>query len=178
MIDPASLTSIGKVNKTHGINGELSVVFFGDYDYDLLNHIFFCMDGIYVPFFIENIRSRGTESALITIDDVNSDEAASEFVGKEFFAERDNPTLHAYDDFDPDGFYAEDLIGWEAHLTDGSIIGKITDVDSSTSNVLFIIRTCHGGTAYVPVTPDFIDDIDRQNRIITFELPEGLLNLN
>jgi ribosomal 30S subunit maturation factor RimM len=49
MIKDDQIISIGKVNKTHGIKGELSVLTYADIDMLELKCIIFDIDGIYVP---------------------------------------------------------------------------------------------------------------------------------
>ena len=51
-------------------------------------------------------------------------------------------------------------------------LGEITYVDDSTQNILF-----HVGERLIPAVESFISDIDHQARIITMQLPEGLLDL-
>ena len=42
---------------------------------------------------------------------------------------------------------------------------------------MFEVVTPEGTSLLVPATDDFIDDIDREQRLITMRLPEGLLEL-
>ncbi len=56
-------------------------------------------------------------------------------------------------------------------------VGTIEDVDLSTQNALFIVCNPEG-TVYIPISEDFIDNIDTENRVIQMTLPEGIVNLN
>jgi len=56
-------------------------------------------------------------------------------------------------------------------------IGKVIDVDDSTINTLFVVD--HNDTeVLIPAQEDFIVDLDRKKRIITMQIPVGLLDLN
>ena len=48
----------------------------------------------------------------------------------------------------------------------------IDSVDDSTANILFQV-----GDLLVPAAAPFIREVDHQKRIITMELPEGLIEL-
>ena len=54
---------------------------------------------------------------------------------------------------------------------------KIVDVDDSTENILFYVDY-NGKTVLLPAADDLIIEIDNQEKIITTELPEGLLDLS
>ena len=55
-------------------------------------------------------------------------------------------------------------------------LGEITDIDESTINTLFVIES-DGEEILVPAQEEFILGIDRENREIFFNLPEGLVSL-
>lgn len=54
---------------------------------------------------------------------------------------------------------------------------KIIDLDDTTDNYLFIIETPDGRNVMVPVADEYVVDIDTENRIITLDLPDGLLDI-
>lgn len=56
-------------------------------------------------------------------------------------------------------------------------LGEVTDVDDSTLNTLFIVDR-QGEELLIPAQEDFIVDIDQQHKVITVDLPQGLLNLD
>lgn len=177
MIKASELTAIGAIVKPHGVKGEMVISMRDDrIDIGRTECIVMDMDGIYVPFFIENVRQKGRESFIISIDGINSDAKASEFTGKTVYALRDRMAATSDDDAD-DGFYASDLIGFKALKPDGSTTGTITDIEDSTLNVLAIILTADGRTVYMPLAEEFITDIDPDSRTITFDAPEGIESL-
>ena len=177
MIKASELTAIGAIVKPHGVKGEMVISMRDDrIDIGRTECIVMDMDGIYVPFFIENVRQKGRESFIISIDGINSDTKASEVTGKTVYALRDRMAATSDDDAD-DGFYASDLIGFKALKPDGSTTGTITDIEDSTLNVLAIILTADGRTVYMPLAEEFITDIDPDSRTITFDAPEGIESL-
>ncbi len=135
------------------------------------------IDGIFVPFFISSMRPRGSESILITIDGVNNEIEAKQLCGKTIYGLKDECVIDDITE-DEDGFYAEDLIGFNVVVDSGKQLGKISDVDTSTDNTLFIVTDAESGQQfYIPVADEFINEIDTDSNTILMSLPDGLLNL-
>lgn len=180
MIRRFDIEEIGKFLKTHALKGELNArldidaSFIGD-ETPLIVDI----DGIYVPFYPESVRSKGHFSSLIKLQGIDSEEAARQFVNKTIYARKEDVSAFVGEEEDGvEGAYADDLIGWQLRLTDGKIIGEITDVDDSTQNLLFIVETPDGNRVYVPAAEQLIAAIDPDSHVIEMSLPEGLLDIN
>lgn len=167
------LTPAGEFNKPHGIKGEISASFDPRVDVGALKCVVAEVNGLFVPFFIDAIRSRGADAVLLTIDGI-TDENEAKLLSREPLYLLNGDAALAADDED-DGFYAEDLVGFSALDEDGAVIGKIAGVDSTTANVLFVIDRPDGSEALVPVADEFIDGIDPESATITLRLPDGLL---
>lgn len=179
MITRADLTAVGKVNKTHGIDGELSISIL---DVDVAEAIqpgdcmMFDINGIFVPFFVVGVRSRGNESLLITLDGETSREAVASLVGKDVYMKRERIENILEDIESSNGLYAGSLIGFKTFTTDGSVIGIINDIDDSSDNPLFIIKNIETGKSYlIPIVDSFIEEIC--DDYIVFNLPDGLLDI-
>lgn len=176
MITKEEIVEIGKFQKTHALRGELNALLDIEGDYITDGHpLIVDIDGIYVPFYAESIRSKGSESYLIQLRGVDSQEKAQKFVNKEIYGRRED--LVEYFD-DPDMEVTADFVGFTVLDSRLGRVGEITDVDDSTANVLFIVETPQGDTVYIPVAEEFIDAIDDDRRIIETSLPDGLVDLN
>ena len=175
MIDTKELTAVGKVLKTHGVNGEVSVSLYNPDRADLcdLQRVVFFMDGIPVPFFIRSCRPRGAEGCLVAFDDVDSQEQAEQFGGMEVFAFNDDMPEgdHQYDDY----LTLDDLVGYTIVDTDGTTVGTISDIDDATENVLFLVDTPDGRQVHVPAAEPLITDVDPEKQVLTMNLPTGLI---
>lgn len=167
------LTPAGEFNKSHGIKGEISASFDPRVDVGALKCVVAEVNGLFVPFFIDAIRSRGADAVLLTIDGITDENEAKLLSRKPLYLLNGDAALAADDE--DDGFYAEDLVGFSALDEDGAVIGKIAGVDSTTANVLFVIDLPDGSEALVPVADEFIDGIDPESATITLRLPDGLL---
>ena len=170
MIKEEEVYKIGIINKPHGIHGELSFTFDDDiFDRVDADYIVCLMDGILVPFFIESYRFRSDSSALIKLEGVDNEQQARRFTNTEVYF----PKKHVEGTEDEDltwayftGFIIKDVKEGE--------IGKVTDVDDSTINTLFVVDR-DGKELLIPAQEDFIVDLDREARIITMDLPSGLI---
>lgn len=176
MILSNELTAIGILIKPHGIKGEITMRIDCDIDVESLQCIVLNMDGIYVPFFLNSIRPRSSESVLITVLGIDSEIKAQELCGKDVFALK-KYLQDLFTDDDSDGFYLSDLVGFSLKTDDDFNLGIIEDYDDSTENWLLIVKNAQN-TIYIPIVEEFIVDIDYNQRILTMNLPEGLVDLN
>lgn len=178
MIESREITSIGKFQKTHALKGELNAVF--DIEAGSLDSsmpLIIDMDGIYVPFYTESVRGKGQFASLVKLCGVDSEEEAKLFVNKTIYLLKTDLQALSDEEDDEEGGYAEDFIGFSIVDSDEGPVGEIVDVDVSTQNTLFLVDT-PDGIVYIPVSEDFIEGIDEDDRIITMRLPEGLVSIN
>lgn len=179
MIELKDITPIGKFQKTHALKGELNAII--DVDPDFFsegNSVIVEQDGIYVPFFASSIRSKGSTSYLVKLDGIDCEKEAKKFVNKTAYASKKQlaPFLNLQEDEIMDD---SELIGYEVFDQDlDHLIGKIINIDSSTSNFLFIIETKDGKEVFIPAVEEFINEINDNEKLIVMNLPSGLLDLN
>lgn len=182
MIKDSELVLVGRINKPHGISGELSVTPEIDLDFSTLCCVVVKIDNINVPFFVESERPKSVENVLLTIDGISDEKEAAALANHDLYAlaseVADIAGDSVGDDGDPEGFYAGDLVGFAVVDATGALLGTIDGVDDSTDNVLFEIARPGGGTLLVPVADDFISDIDTGAKLVVMDLPQGLLDLN
>lgn len=176
MITEEEIIETGKIQKTHALKGELNMIFDVDPEYFLEgNPMIIYYDGLAVPFYVESIRGKGSTSYLVKIAGVNSGEEASQFVNKSIYMlkkDRDEWVDEPENDTYPlVGFMIEDA-------ETGKEIGEIEDVDDTTTNILFVVRTPSDDIVYIPATEDFIAEVDESDKIIKMKLPAGLLDIN
>ena len=168
MIRHEDVYRIGKIGKPHGVKGEVSFQFDDDiFDRADADFLILELDGILVPFFIEEYRFRSDSLALMKLEGIDTQERARELTNCEVFFPREQQ-----DD--------EENLSWAAIIGFTAIdeqtntpVGTIASVDDSTENVLFELED---GTL-IPASEDLITNIDTKKRTITIDLPEGLLEL-
>lgn len=179
MIKEDEITSVGKLLKTHALKGELNMLLDIDPGYlEEGNPAVLDIDGIYVPFYAESIRTKGLFSFLVRFEGVDSEIEAKKLVNKNVYALRDRLKEYMLENYDEEYALYDDLVGYTIEDIDSGIIGKVVEIDTNTENELFIVETTEGNTVYIPLTEDFIEKMDEDNKTITMRLPEGLLDLN
>ena len=169
MIKQEEVYKIGRLGKSHGVRGEISFLFDDDvFDRVDADYLILDIDGILVPFFIEEYRFRSDATALMKFEGIASQERARELTGCDVYFPRN---LAVGDD---------DSISWSAivgfNIIDASTnksIGRISSIDDSTLNILFCLEDGH----LIPASEDLITQIEQQARTITMHLPAGLLDL-
>lgn len=172
MILQEEVFHIGRLGKPHGIKGEITFMFTDDvFDRVDAEYLIIEVDGILVPFFIDEYRFKSNETALMVFDGITTVEQARELTNCEVYFPR------SLSDHSEDEMTWEEFVGYQiTDLHEGSI-GKIVDVDDATENVLFSVDY-KGNAILLPAAEELIVDIDHKERIITTELPEGLLDLS
>lgn len=170
MIVADDIVEIGRYNKAHGVKGEISATLSCEVDaLSGFSTLISCMDGIYVPFFVGSYRKRNEHTALLTIDGVDSEEAAKRMVNKRIYALRSELPE---DDGRNSGYFE----GFAIDSPDGARIGVIVGVDDATANVLFEVE--HDGKQfYIPVSEAYIVEIREEESLIVMDLPEGLVEM-
>lgn len=168
MIKTEEVYKIGKLGKAHGVKGEVSFQFDDDvFDRVDADYLVLDVDGILVPFFIEEYRFRSDTSAIVKFEDIDTVERARELTGCDVYFPREL----ADDDDVPSPSL---LVGFD--LVDAGTnkkVGRIADIDDSTANLLF----CLDDGRLIPANDDLIAAIDTQAQTVVMHLPEGLLEL-
>ncbi len=166
---------VGHIVKTHGVKGELSVALESDFDTALEpgDALIMECDGLDVPFFIATIRPRGTESILLTLDEVKSEEQASLLCGKTIYvyapADSDN------DNDESDELTADQLVGYTI-VDEDTAIGDIEDIREIGPDCWYFVLK--GSEKLIPIADEWISYIDQENKIVKMSLPDGLLDLS
>ena len=173
MIKIEDVYRIGLINKPHGVHGELLFTFDDDiFDRMEADYIICMMDGILVPFFFESYRFRSDSTALIKLEGIDTEQQARRMTNVEVFF----PKEHV-EELEDNELTWSFFVGFLIKDVNEGEIGKVIDVDDSTINTLFVVD--HNDTeVLIPAQEDFIVDLDREKRVITMQIPAGLLDLN
>lgn len=174
MIDEKKLFEIGKILKPHGVKGELTVLFSKPEYADIeTNFYFLALDGMYVPFFVEEFMYNSDVTARIKFKGIESIEKASTF-GNVVVLIPDHLLEEVVQAKEPLESEWEKYIGYKVFDENSSLIGIVESVDSSTINTLFVI-VHEEVEVLIPATSDFIVKEDPKLKQLHLHLPEGLL---
>ena len=173
MIKQEDVYKIGKLGKAHGVKGELSFLFSDDvFDRVDADYLVLDIDGILVPFFMEEYRFKSNEKALVKFVDIDSEERVRQLTGCEVFFPRN------LSDSDAEHVSWAEIIGFAViDKQNGQVVGHIKAIDDTTINTLFEIETTAGNDILLPAHEELIHEADMQRREIRMSIPDGLLDL-
>ena len=172
MIRPEEVYCIGKFTRTHGVQGEMSLSFTDDvFDRVDCPYLVCSMDGILVPFFIEEYRFRSDTTALVKLDRIDTAEQARKFTNVEVYFPLKYVEEDDSDDIPTWGYF----VGFRVTDVNHGELGEIVAVDDSTMNVLFSIETPDGDEILLPAHEEFMVKLEKKKRHLVVEVPEGLL---
>lgn len=164
------MLQIAKVLKSNGTDGDILLGFktIQPEDIDTKEPVYIYFDGLPVPFFIESLTKKGSDKAITHLNDVNCLRDAEEIVGQAVYTDY----LEEVDD--EDDFSA--LEGWMVDDAEGNHVGIVSQFIDIPANPCLEVET-KNGAAIIPLHEDLIISLDQKTRILTMEIPDGLLDL-
>lgn len=173
MIKKEEVFKIGQFAKPHGVKGEISLLTTCDLFDDTEDPYVVCeIDGILVPFFVEEYRYKSDNVMLIKLEYVDTEDAAREFVNREVYY----PLEGMEEDTLVGDMTWDSFIGYTVKDTREGLLGKITAIDESTINVLLHIDY-KGDELLFPAAEELIVDVNHAEKEMTVALPDGLLEI-
>jgi hypothetical protein len=173
MIKREDVYRIGQLERPHGVRGEITFRFVDDvFDRVETDHLLIELDGILVPFFIEEYRFKSNEVALLKFEDIDTQMQAREISGCDVFFQR------ARSGDDVDHLSWSEIVGYK--ILDAQTykpVGVVKGVDDSTINVLFEVAANDGREILIPADANLITKVDNNTRVIAMNIPQGLLDL-
>lgn len=171
VLQKKDLSKIGFVNKTYGFNGKVSCIIESATPGGILKNkfLFILLEGLPVPFEIEEAEENGSE-LLVKFYDVSSQEEAKKLLRNELYIMRNLSRKKKKEVSwnDLEGFMAID----ETH----GELGKITAISEYPMQ---LIAHClvKGKEVLFPLHEEIVSEIDEKNQIIYISLPEGLIDV-
>ncbi|OHT46274.1 ribosome maturation factor RimM [Flavobacterium tructae] len=164
---------LGKIAKKFSFKGE--VLAYLDTDepelYENLESVFVECNKHLVPFFIETSSLHKNDFLRIRFEDVNTEEDADALVGNAIYL-----PLTMLPKLSGNKFYFHEVIGFEIEDQRLGIFGKIAAVNDTTAQPLF--EVLNGEVEMlIPMIDQFLVKIDRENKKVIMNLPEGLVEM-
>lgn len=174
MIARDEVFKIGKFGRPHGLRGEIDLHFTDDvFDRVDADYLVCDIDGLLVPFFMEEWRFRGQDTAIMKFENLNCEEKvrilqnADVYFPKSLATERENEITSW-----------KMLTGFSVTDVTAGHLGTVANVDESSANILLEIVTDKGEEMLLPIHPDLVAEFNVQKRTLALDLPEGILSLN
>ncbi len=171
-IPKTNCEKIGFFKKTHGVFGDLILEFDPQFERSLerVNRYFVELEGLLVPFFLaeDGFRYKNANSAILTFDDVESENYAKRMVGCPVFLFKSEIIIDPLETNQPE--YLHYLLIDENY----GEIGIIQQIDDYSGNVVFTVDF-NGNEILIPFNEDFLLESDSKRKTVKLKLPEGLI---
>ncbi|MFK7799580.1 MAG: ribosome maturation factor RimM [Aureispira sp.] len=166
---------IGKIKKPHGLNGELKATiderFFEDVN--AVEAFFVELGGDKAPYFIESLR--GGNPLLLKFEDIDSKEDAALFTNKTIYLREEDVSL-SEEAINDTGLVFSYLVGFVLEVEELGQVGEILQVDEFPQQEMATVAY-QEKELLVPLLEQWIVSVDKAQKIVRMDLPEGLLDI-
>lgn len=174
MITDNNLFVVGKLGAPHGLRGQIDCRYSDDVfmqEEDVW--VFARVDGLPVPFLLEDWRQTSDSSAILKFRDYDSADSVRMLTDSDLLFPKDSDVVS-----DRELTSWRMLKGFAVSAKAVGEIGVATEVDDSSANVIMYVSKKDGEEVVLPLHPDLISEIDVPNRLLVLNLPQGLLAIN
>lgn len=164
---------LGKIAKKFSFKGEVLIYLDTDEPglYENMESVFVELHNHLVPFFIEKSSLHKNDFLRVKFEDVDSEDAADEIMGCELYL-----PLSFLPKLEGNKFYFHEVIGFQIEDQRLGIVGTIVSINDSTAQPLF--EVLHDDKEiFIPMIDQFLVKIDRENKKVIMNLPEGLVDI-
>lgn len=166
---------LGTLIKTHGVKGRV-ILNLDQQSFDEIKNmewVFIEIDGLPVPFFIEDYEEKTSDSLILTFEDITSEEKAAELAGCKLYINNNSlSNKKITKEYNP--FYK--LTGYTVIDIEYGELGVLQDILDINMNPLLQIVTM-GKEILLPANAKFIVSRDDKKKLIFVNTPDGLIHL-
>ncbi|MDA9555347.1 ribosome maturation factor RimM [Pelobium sp.] len=163
---------IGYITKTRGLKGEVQVAFSYDEPEKLkIKSVFLEINKKLVPYFVAHYKIPMPQIGYFNFEDIDHVDKAQLITKKKIYLPNRLKPKRKKEEF-----LFTDLVGFNADDLQKGDLGIIDDVKEYPQQFLATINY-KGNEVLIPLNEAFITEIDIANKKISFDLPEGLLDL-
>lgn len=166
------LRLIGKIKAAHGLRGEVFIIFFSkDYSWaDRIQNIF-----------VENKEfkvlkaNQHKDGLIVKLDGVTDRNLSDALIGQQIFL----PTSFFKNKSDDDDrLFLVEIENFKVIDQKLGLVGVISGFSSNTAQDLLVVTSDTGKHYEIPFVNEFVIEINRDDRVLFMDLPEGLLEIN
>ncbi len=164
---------LGKIAKKFSFKGEVLIYLDTDEPelYENMESVFVEFNKNLVPFFIDNSNLHKNDFLRVKFEDTDSEEEADKLIGCEIYL-----PLNMLPKLEGNKFYFHEVIGFEIEDKRLGVFGIIQSINDSTAQPLF--EVLNGEVEMlIPMIDRFLVEIDRKNKKVVMDLPEGLIEM-
>ena len=164
---------LGRIARKFSFKGEVLLHLDSDdvEQYEEMESVFVEMGKNLVPFFIERAQIHKNELLRVKFEDVESEADADAIMGKALYL-----PLSLLPKLEGNKFYYHEVIGFTLKDKTKGDVGIIVSINDTTAQPLFEVK--NGETEIlIPMIDPFLVEVNRQEKYILMDLPEGLVDM-
>ncbi|AXG73438.1 16S rRNA processing protein RimM [Flavobacterium arcticum] len=164
---------LGKIAKKFSFKGEVLIYLDTDEPelYENMESVFVEVNKHLVPFFIISSSLHKNSFLRVRFEDIDNEEEADNIMNNEVYL-----PLTELPELEGNQFYFHEIIDYAVEDERLGDIGNIVGINDSSAQPLFEIKKGNI-EILVPMIDDFIVKIDRENKKVILDTPEGLVDL-
>ncbi len=164
---------LGKIAKKFSFKGEVLIYLDTDEPelYENMESVFVEFNKNLVPFFIENSSLHKNDFLRVKFEDVDDEAEADSILNCSIYL-----PIAMLPKLEGNKFYFHEVIGFEIEDQRLGVFGKIVSINDTSAQPLF--EVINGNVEIlVPMIDQFLVKIDRENKKVIMNLPEGLVEM-
>lgn len=165
---------LGKIVRKYSFKGEVIIKLDTDQPdlYQNMDAVFIDVGKNFIPFYIENSLLQKGNQLRVQFEDIYSEVDADAILKSGVYLPKSLlPKLKG------NKFYYHEIIGFELEDVNFGPVGNIISINDSTAQPLFVIERKES-EILIPMIDDFIRKVDRENKKIIVDTPQGLIEMN
>ena len=175
MITEENVFGVGRVVKSHGLGGDLVVKLYNDIlNYIDVRFLFFEINSLFVPFECVSVRPFNEDSAIFSLKQIKTKEAAAFFRDLELFILKTAEIA----DIDYHVLSWIPFVDYKIYDQQDNYIGTVENVDESSENVLLFLSDAKGNEIIFPMHEDLLLEYSIKEKSMKMKISHELLNLN
>ena len=139
--------------------------------YTKMESVFIEQNKSLIPFFIERSSLHKSTLLRVKFEDIDSEEDADKLLKSELYL-----PLEFLPQLTGNKFYYHEIVGFEAEDLSFGLVGIVKGVNDTTNQAILEIDS-NGSEILIPLIDDFIKSVDREQKKIILEVPEGLIDI-
>jgi len=163
---------VGKVLKPKGLKGEVKVEIITSFPehFKTLKTVFWQKDSRWNPLSIRTVSLR-QGFVFLQFAEITSVDQAEQLRNAYLYIEKAQLQPLAEDEF-----YVHDLIGMRVFDEQERLLGEIVDVETHTSNDIYIVQSKQGARYMIPAIKEVVKKVDLRNKTMHIHVLDGLLD--
>lgn len=164
---------LGKIAKKFSFKGEVLIYLDTDEPelYENMESVFVEFNKNLVPFFIENSSLHKNDFLRVKFEDVDDEAEADSILNCAIYL-----PIAMLPKLEGNKFYFHEVIDFEIEDQRLGVFGKIVSINDTSAQPLF--EVVNGNVEIlVPMIDQFLVKIDRENKKVIMDLPEGLVEM-